>query len=51
MSISGEGNNLLLNPSPETLLYNKKVNRKAIAFALFEKYFNSSLERKDFYEL
>ena len=46
MSIIGEGNNLLLNPSPEAhVCIRKKINRNAVAFVLFEKYLHSGQER------
>lgn len=39
MSIIGEGNNFLLNPSQEPhLCVRKKINRKAVAFVLLEEY-------------
>lgn len=49
MSIGGEENNLLLNPSLEAHLCIKKViNGKAMTFGLFEKYFCSGQEKNDF---
>lgn len=42
MSISGERNYLLLNPSPEAhFCVRKEMSRNAMAFVLFEKYLHS----------